>query len=229
MPVTLQFGDVVSVRLEYSDESALGDVAFNVLHYKALSINDNSTGLPVAVPIPIAPVMSGLAQIAYDAFALDWKAFASEDVVMIGCTAQKVYTSPRSTPFHYTPVAPVSGIILGDALPMQDAVTILKQTGYGQRWGMGRVFVPGIPELHTEGGRITPDAVTNLANLIDQFEAYLVVDDGTNTTTFRPVLYQAARLSDDPPVPLRITDVTECVLSDTIVKTQRRRRPGKGS
>lgn len=223
MPVTIQPNDVITAKLQFSDESALGDVALNVLHYQVKNITVSASGLPSAIAIPWEAFGIAAGQVFYEQMGDTWKAFASEDVVMDGVEVQKVYGSPRSNPMNYTPVDLTSGVILGDALPMQDSVTVLKRTGFGERWGQGRVFVTGIPELHAEGGRLIPAGVTNLASFIDKLFNTFTVSDGTYDTTLIPVLYQKSLTS------LRITPITNCVLSNNIIKTQRRRRPGKGS
>jgi len=229
MAVDLGEGDIVMVRLEYSDESDLADTAFNVLYYQVLSTSVSSTGLPTAIDIPFAPFGVAAGEVFYNAWVNAWKVFASEDVVMTGCSVQKIRGEPRSTLFHYTPEAATTGMILGDSLPMQDAVTLLKQTGYGERWGQGRMFVPGIPELHAEGGRITPAGMTNLADMVTLISNVFLITDGTYDTQLAPVLWAPTNTTVIPPVPERVTRITMGSLSDDVVKTQRRRRPGKGS
>lgn len=229
MAVDLGTGDIVMVRLEFSDESDLADTAFCVLHYQVKAVTVTATGLPAAIRIPAAAFAVAAAPYMYGFWATKWKAFASEDVVMTGCSVQKIRGEPRSTLFHHKPEDPESGVILGDALPMQNAVTLLKQTGYGQRWGMGRMFVPGIPELHAEGGRITPAAITNITPMAGALATYHLVSDGTYDTNLAPVLWSPTRTDVEPPVAERVTLISAGTVSDDVVKTQRRRRPGKGS
>jgi hypothetical protein len=112
---------------------------------------------------------------------------------------------------------------------MQDAVTLLKQTGIGERWGQGRMFVPGIPELHAEGGRITPTAIGHLGDLWNLIPTFFLVSDGTYDTQLAPVLYSPEHAVDEVIIPERVTPITAGALSDDVIKTQRRRRPGKGS
>jgi hypothetical protein len=229
MPVGLAPNNILQFTMEYADEAALQDTALNVLHYKITNINDNATGLPAAIEIDIENFMEAALPMFYLAAGGAWANFASEDVVLKGVSCQKIDPIPRSEPFHHTPDQVMSGIAVGDSLPMQDAMTVLKKTGYGERWGQGRVYVPGIPESQAEAGYLIPTGVTSLQPFANWLSFALQCNDGVYTTNLVPVIFSPARVIDDVTHPKRITQVTRTVLSDNIIKTQRRRRPGKGS
>jgi len=220
MSVTLPGNSVVTVRHEYRWGT---DVSFNVLHYRAYSMTNSGSGLPVATE-PLANVaLPGLAAAAYTAWAEAWDDAVSEDVTYTGCTVQKTFPGDRSTPFHYVPEVAAIGASESESLPMQDAVTILKKTDYGQRWGLGRLFLSGLPESFVNGGYITNAEVDALAALLT-----LIGSDITHTTdgviyVWRPVVTNVPT-SGYP----RVNDITSVALSDRVVKSQKRRRPGKG-
>ena len=215
---------VLTVRVNYQHE-AFADAAFNVLHYQLKTATVISSGLPLATVPQIEDVGPGLAQKVAEDFSAAWSVFASEDVGVLGCTAQKVYPGDRSTPYNYLLPGPVTGQVVSQALPMQDCITILKKTGFGQRWGMGRLFVPGIPELNQDGGMIDDTAKSNINdNLVQVIPSEL-------TFSVSGISYKVWPVVTNVPTPgfVRINRVTTAELSNTTIKTQRRRRPGKGS
>jgi len=213
---------VCTVRVEYGVDTS-DDLAFNLLHYQLHSATVISTGLPMATSPVSDFVLPALAQGLATNWAAAWELFGSQEVFIRGATAQKVYPGDRSTPYNYSFGVPVSGDQAQESLPMQDAVTILKTTGIGQRWGMGRVFVPGIPEGFARNGRITDAGALALGDLISLVDDNLTCTDGTNSYLFYPVVTNVPTTGFP-----RVNRVTTARLSDTVIKTQRRRRPGKG-
>ena len=215
MAVTLANGNLLTVRLFYQVEG-ITDFAMNVLHYRV----DGLTGLP-------ATPLEGLEQIAqdmYDAWAGPWALAASEDVKMQFVTVSNVFPLPRSVQASHSPALPTEGAIASEPLPLQDCPTLLKKTSIGARWGMGRLFYVGTPESHQDSGSLTGAGITALASMITRiFTPVVSIGTGWNCT-LRPVLLRGP---EDNPV--SITDIEDAVLSNSVLKTQRRRRPGKGS
>lgn len=222
MPVTLPNNCIATVRINY--DTFTGEECFNILHYQLSQVTVTATGLPAAVEPNADQGLPALAFSASAVFANAWKKFASKKLGVAGATAQKVYPGDRSQPYTFTAGTPTVGLIDSDMLPLQDAVTILKKTGYGQRWGLGRLYVPGIPEANADVGFIDATAVTNLADLINILDDSLLASDDTYDYTWIPVLTNVPTSG----VP-RVHTVTKAELSDQIIKTQRRRRPGKGA
>jgi len=222
MPVTMPINSVMTVRVNYTHE-AYADKAFNVLHYQLASATVVSTGLPLATEPLASDVCPGAAQAVAAGFAPPWQAFASEDVAVVGGTAQKVYPGDRSSPFNYAFATPQNGTVVSQSLPMQDAITILKRTGYGQRWGLGRVFIPGIPELNQDGGEINVTARDALNDLTDFIVAPLTYTVSGISYQIRPVVTNVPTTGFP-----RVNTVIAAEVSDNVIKSQRRRRPGKG-
>lgn len=220
MAVDLAQGDVLEVRLAFQSPASR---AYNILHYQVASVTVNATSLPAAIRIPLTPQVNQLGPDVLSAFGEAWKSLASNEVLMTDVTIQSVYIDPRSRPFTYTPAAEIRGTIDDDCLPLQDCPTILKRTLIGQRWGLGRVFVPGVPETGQNDGILTNALVDSLNDYSDVFANLFTVNDGTYTTVYRPVLY-----TPQAGVAPRVTVITDAELSDRVLKTQRRRRPGKG-
>ena len=215
MEPVLSNGDLICLRLFFQSGSRI-DQAMNVLYYRLGGL----TGAPTDIYDGLAIA----AETLYEAWAQDWQDFASEDARMQYASVTRVFPLPRSVTVNHVPAIPVAGLVEGDSLPMQDAVTILKKTNFGTRWGMGRMFVSGIPEANAEEGLITGAGIATLLNLIAQVSTLVVVTGEGYSFTLTPVLLRGP---EDNPV--SITDIERGQLSDTIIKTQRRRRPGKGS
>lgn len=221
MATIVQVGDIFSVRLGFRDVG--GNVAYNMLHYKV----DVITPTPPAVYTGelTQAIASPLAEAIFDHFKADWAALASQEVAFNEVMVQSIYPTPKSRQYFHIPGVPQDGAINEDALPLQDAPTLVKRTAVGARWGIGRVFVVGLPEGANNVGLITPayEALLNdFALLFD--DPITVIEAGVNYG-FKPVLVGQPV---PPSVAPRVTDLISVALSGVTFKTQRRRRPGKG-
>jgi len=220
MPVTIPSNTVVTVRHEYLLED---NVAFNVLHYRLVNATVLATGLPVPTEPLASDAIPALAEGVFIPWATAWTPAACATVFYTGVTAQKIFPGDRSIPYHYTPGAAEEGLIDSEPLPLQDTVTILKKTGYGQRWGLGRLFFVGLAESHQDGGRIDGAQGVLLNALAAVVKADITVDDGVTQYTWRPVVTNVPT-SGFP----HVNDIVAATVSDGIIKSQKRRRPGKG-
>lgn len=215
MATVFEVGNLITLRVGYALANR-EERCINVLHYQV----DSVTGAP-------ANVFDGLSVIAssfFDLWANEWKVFGSNDVTVVGVAATNVFPLPRSATVVSASGGPVTGTVASDTLPLQDAITILKKTELGGRKGYGRVFIPGIPESFAEEGRINGDGSTALAGIID------LMDLPFNATgTGWEIILNPVLLGGPEDNPVTINRIRDAVLSDVIIKTQRRRRPGKGS
>lgn len=227
MAVNVVTNDIVTARLEF----LLGtDVGYNVLHYRIIGVDVISSGLPSAIAVPFDAMANEMAQAVYETFDDPWKLIASQDVVFTGVTVQDIYPAPRSRPYTYLPVAAVNGLIVSEALPFQDTLTVLKKSIYGERWGLGRVFICGLAESQQAGGNITIGSRSDLIAFSHFFNDTIVFDAGDYRITIQPVLFQEIK-EGDPPVGtgvFRTTPILHSEIDSWSLKTQRRRRPGKG-
>lgn len=214
MAISIGVGDVLNIRLGYG-QGTRPDVAYNVLHYKCSTVS----GTP---PIMTAQ-LGAVGQAMFNKWSALWAAFASADIRMENCRAQDVFPLPRSVGTVYVPGAPVPGLVAGDSLPLQDAPTILKTTDYGQRWGIGRMFVVGVPEANTQEGYLEPASLIAIGAMALALKDPVNVALGGWNCTLVPVL-----IGGPEDNPTRQTPVTGGRLSDIIIKSQKRRRPGKG-
>lgn len=220
MAIDVGVGDVFLVRPSYR----LGDtVAMNVLHYDVKQVNDASTGLPAAIRVPLQPVAATLAQTFAAALFNGWKGLASSSVSMRDLALQSVYPSPRSILYTHLMAAGSIGEVDDEALPLQDSPTITKRSVFGERWGIGRTFVVGIAESAQVNGILQPDAIGKINDFADVIGAPITMTAGGYTFQFRPVLYSKPAAGG-----VRVTPIIDSELSDDVIKTQRRRRPGKG-
>lgn len=220
MSLLFNIDDVISIRHNF----ALGESrAFNILHYQIVS----KTG---ALPGPTT-VLVEIAEALFDLWSGPWAVLGSVDVQMEGTSAQNIWPLPRSRLATYTPGAPVAGTVAGDAMPLQDSVTLLKLSDYGQRWGLGRVFVVGLAEGSQDAGVVTNVLATAaLEVLAETLDDNVTVTAGAWSMVLRPVLFHAPtpETEDEPATPVRITPVVEARVSDFVVKSMKTRRPGKG-
>lgn len=220
MSTVLAQGDIFNCRHEFDLGS---DKAFNILHYQVNSITVTATGLPAAVAIPLGEHAPEIASQMYTHFSNAWKPNAANDVTMRRTTIQSIHPAPRSVAYTYTPVDPDEGFRVSDPLPLQDSATLLKRSAYGQRWGMGRIFFVGIPEGNQDGGKLLAPYVTDVNTSFQLFHNQVTFPSGAYTITMQTGVWRG--LSTAVP---RFLPLTSVQLSDDVIKTQRRRRPGKG-
>lgn len=219
MPATIQVNDIILARPQFNTS---GGQAFNVIHFRVQQLNNAETGLPVAQPVPADDILPALATALGLDFAQAWQQGASAGVEMPSFMVQKVHPGLRSDPYIHVFDAPPIGVVAGGYIPLQDSPTILKKTGNGERWGTGRFFYVGVAEIGQDDGRLTAGQITAMAPMIEWLQA----DHGTTANNvvigLQPCLFSKNASG------FRINDVTRTLLSDDILKTQRRRRPGKG-
>lgn len=221
MAVELNEGDVIQVRLNFEDGQ--GSKCFNVLHYELATVTVDGGGLFPGEDF--AAVANELAENVYDNLAPVWADAAVTDCRFTGVTVSNIYPLPRSASYTYTPDPILSGTVLGEAMPSQDTPTILKRTAFGARWGIGRLFFVGLSESQQEGGQLTGAAVNAIQDFANALAGNISFVETIYTFNFSPILF--GRPVPPSTVP-RITQVVSIDIADGIIKTQRRRRPGKG-
>lgn len=219
MSATLQVNDVILARPQFT---TTGGQAFNVMHFRVQSITVTATGLPAAQPVPAFEILPSLANVIGLDFAQAWQKAASSGVEMTSFTLQKVHPGLRSDPYIHVYSPPPIGEVNGDYIPLQDSPTILKKTGNGERWGTGRFFYVGIAEEGQADGRLTFAQVDIMEDIIQWLKNDHGGTAGEYTVGLQPVLFSKTASG------FRVHDVIDARLSDNILKTQRRRRPGKG-
>jgi len=214
MAITFSNGDVIAVRLNYRVEDNL-ERLMNILYYQLSNV--------VGDPPNLTTGLTNIAETVYDAFAPIWAPCASEDVSMVNVTVNSIFPTPRSVAVTAASDAGTPGGVVSQALPLQDCPTILKKTDIGARGGMGRMFVVGLPESFQDRGVVTGPALAALNDLAQMVKADINIIGTDWTCDMKPVL---KRGPDDNPVSL--TAIRDALVSDPVLKTQRRRRPGKG-
>lgn len=220
MANTISVGDIIQARHEFTEGS---NKAFNIWEYEVQAVTDLSTGLPAAVAVPMAPLAATIGQAIYESYKVPWGTLAVENVQYSNVTIQGTSPAPRSRPYTFTPNDPQEGTRVGDPLPLQDSVTFLKRTAYGERWGMGRMFFVGLSEADQSTGVMTPAWVTLAIAQAQSFMDTILAVDLQYSVQLKPVLFRG----EAAPLP-RVLPLITVELSDGIIKTQRRRRPGKG-
>lgn len=220
MATDVGVGDVIEVVPTFSSSSG---TAINSLLYLVTRVIDNTSTLPAAIRVPIRDVAPDLAAEFFDNIAGGWAPGASAGVSLVGLGFQSVRPTPRSLQFNHVPSAPVPGTVAGDMMPLQDSPTIVKRTEFGTRWGVGRTFFVGLAESQQEAGVLNAAGVNSVQNYADTIGSEQTYTAGGYAFTFRLCLY-GGPTGGTP----EARTVLDCELSDRVIKTQRRRRPGKG-
>jgi len=223
MPPPLNIDDVVLARVNSNDGKSK---VFNVLHYRLNNVTVSSGTPPTTFPDAV-PILQKLGETLGLTIQEPWAACSSETMTLEGVSCQRVYNGARSELVTVDMEFPTEGEIVGDMLPTQDCLTILKRTGNGERWGLGRYYHSGIPESSQAIGIVSGTykaLVQALGNVLK--ETISITHEGA-TLFFEPVLHSVDAPEVGPPF-VRTTKITNMVVSDDVIKTQRRRRPGKG-
>jgi len=217
----IEQNNIAIVRLGYRDDG--GNRAFNVLHYR---LDNVSTGGGGGDPNGLAStVLPDLIAAVKLKLAGQWANAASIGVSMTDVMAQSVWPLPKSRAYTNTFLDPVPGVAVGDMLPLQDAPTLLKRTNFGGRTGLGRLYFVGVPESKQVSGLLIPDFfedVSGFATALGETVQHVTLG---KTFSWNPVLFH---LTPGPIIAEVVTPITDVTLSDEVIKTQRRRRPGKG-
>lgn len=215
MAITFGLDDILMVRLNF-DLITRPDFAMNVLHYRIAAL----TGAPPT----ISQGLGAIAQAMYDKFSPAWANIASEEVAFRSVTAQSTSPAPKSVAVTYSPGVPRVGDVGGESMPLQDAPTLLKKTDLGSRKGLGRLFFVGLAETLSASGFVSIGGVGGLTTFAELLDDNVPATLGGWSVTLAPVL-----VSGPDTAPTLVTPIRQGILSNAILKTQRRRRPGKGS
>lgn len=226
MSVNVAIGDILQVRMEYGEVDQQ-DVAFNILYYQVSNITNMDTGLPPAVAVPAQDVLPGVADDFFTLFAQGWRNAASASCAAKACTVQNIWPGDRSIPFTYIPAAQVVGARGAQAIPLQDAPTLLKKSQFGQRWGQGRLYYYGLAEDMQVNGILEDAAIPLLDSLAQLLKSQFVATVPPYQITMQPRLVSFDKVNNQVVVD-RVTPIVTARLSDRLIKTQRRRRQGKG-
>lgn len=199
-------------------------MGYNLLHWRCAAITDTATGLPAAVTIPFASVAPEIAEEIYDLGAVAWANAASNLALFTGVTIQDIAPTPKSFAYSYQHSPPTAGAIVSDMLPAQDTVSIKKITALAGRPFLGRMFFYGLPESMCSQGQINDELLVLINIFGGQYDNPVIFTAGAWNIELRPVLYHG---TDSSGVPL-YTNIVGFDLTDKTIKSQKRRRPGKG-
>lgn len=213
MAIVPSVGNLINISVTHTNVQSA--TAINVLYYKVVNFSGSIPGMTTFLGAVATSFLEG--------YGARWENFASQDVRLVGVRATNVFPLPRSVGIARFPAGNQNGLQPSEALPLQDTPTLLKRTAVGNRWGLGRIFVVGIAEGGQKNG-VLENLTVEQINMLGSWLATPLDVPGTGwNATLQPVL---KRGPEDNPV--SITDILEVRLSDAIIKTQRRRRPGKG-
>jgi len=213
MSLTVAINDLLNVRIVYTNVATA--TAMNVLHYRVGSL----TGTIPSISTFLTAVAGELAT----QWRTVWKPCASDQVKLVEVAAYSVFPLPRSTGFHSVFSPAIAGDVISEALPLQDSVTILKRTEVGNRTGLGRLFFVGISEDQQSNGIINAALRTNLDAMATWLLSSPTIPGSGWSAVLNPCLVNGP---EDNPVAIRNVVATQ--VSNNVIKTQRRRRPGKG-
>lgn len=206
-------GDLLTARMTFTNVATA--TAYNVMHYRVGSITGSAPGMNTFLAVCADAVNAG--------FKFVWRPAANANVSMVATRMWNVFPLPRSVGVEVVNSPSAPGEVSGEAMPLQDSITILKRTAVGARWGMGRLFFVGLSEGDQANGIISNNMRDRMNNVATWLGSAVAVTGSGWSAVLNPVL---VRGPEDNPV--SITNVLSANVSDNVIKTQRRRRPGKG-
>ena len=125
--------------------------------------------------------------------------------------------------FMYAPDATTTGELSGPTLPNEVAICLSFRTGNRGRSARGRMFISGLPD----NSRDTPNTIstTYASAILTSGAALLTAFTGTPQFVIVSYFSEGAARPGGPVY----FPVTSVVLTDRVVDSQRRRKPGVGS
>ena len=106
-------------------------------------------------------------------------------------------------------------------LPSVATVSISRFANQAKRYGMGRIFLGGVPQSFTLNSSVVGAGYATLSDLADQFKEPIVVNNGSTNFTLTPVLCNFRK------TPANRWPVTS-VKVQPVLRVQRRREVGRG-
>jgi len=221
--MSLEFGDgdIIAYRMD----STIGQSnCFNLFHFKVKNTTVVASGLPAPVRFSFSAAAAAIIDGVSAEYSDEWKAASSNELFLVSGHAQSLWPYPASRQYHELFDPPGQGTIVSQSIPAQDAATLVRRGAAAGRDQVGRSFVSGCPELGQSNGIMTDAQVLLYNALAVAFSGSIHCSNGEYEWDLVPVL--AKELPEHggwQGIP--IVDVQ---LSDPTLKTQRRRRPGKG-
>ena len=184
-----------------------GQICQNVIHYRG------SIGFTATNVVPLCAE-----------FVSKWnatmKAYMPSVLSLTGIKVTDL-SSQSGWTFFYQTGLPIVGTSAGASLPNNCAVVITKRTGKRGRSYRGRIYQPGLTELHTTGNVVQ---TTPLNAFIAFWEDMRFFDTGVVECYMQVI----SRFQDGVQLAVgEATDVTN-LTSEGTVDSQRRRLPGRG-
>jgi len=124
----------------------------------------------------------------------------------------------------HTAGLPLSGSLVGDALPLNVAACVTFATGRAGRSGRGRYYLGALAENASSGSRFT---VPFVAAVNSAFASLRVLPIGSVGSSYSLVVY-STEFNKIPRAAGLASLVSSCYLRDSIIDSQRRRLPGRG-
>lgn len=203
MPFT-SFPDVIQVEANYTWASQFCQ---NVVQYK---------GSITPTPVNVLPLLAE--------FVTKWnatmKVYMPSDLSLTGLKVLDLSSQSGWTLFYQTGL-PIAGTSAGASLPNNCAVVLTKRTFNRGRSYRGRIYQPGLTELHTTSNQVQGTPLAAMLAFWDDMRFY-----ATGVVDYQMVV--ASRFQNHVQLSVgEATDVTG-ITSDGVVDSQRRRLPGRG-
>jgi hypothetical protein len=171
----------------------------------------------------------------WDAVAMDeladqyinWWSEYIQPVVMAGYVKSEVVVTQQlvdGLQRIYTGGLPLSGLQVGDGLPLNVAACVTLSTGRAGRAGRGRFYLGALAENNAAGSRFTAGFVNQINTA---FSALRQLGSESTLNVYELVVYSTV-LGGNPRVTGLASAVDSAYLRDNVVDSQRRRLPGRG-
>lgn len=117
----------------------------------------------------------------------------------------------------------VGGLRVPPTLPLQVTAVVRKRSSFAKRWGMGRVFIPGLPQSDVTNNVVVANTPLDIS--LADLANYMPVQLTGALYLWKPVLVRSSGQDvDGGPITTSIV----AGAYDTITRSQRRRQTGVG-
>jgi len=148
------------------------------------------------------------------------KAYMPSDLSLTGIKVVDLSAQNGWTLFYQTSL-PIAGTSAGASLPNNCAVVLTKRTFARGRSYRGRIYQPGLTELHTTSNAVQATPLAAFIAFWDDMRVY-------NTGTVEFVMVVASRYQEGNQLSVGEKTIVTGITSDGVVDSQRRRLPGRG-
>lgn len=162
--------------------------------------------------------IDALCQAQYEYWATNGSLITPQSCILVSCEGLSL-DGPEGPTGEYSPVAPTPGVLFDQAATNQDTLSVSFRTGFSGRGRRGRNYWIGLTEPMIANNRVAAGPLADIAGYYDGMITPGVLPGAAIWGVYSRRFNNADRLIG------LFTPITEVVIVNDVVDTQRRRMP----